>query len=95
MNKYTQGYWTRQFTSLKNKFIERRITDEFKLNQSGMIFHSSEVNSLKSLLSTNLNSYWFDMMLITTPGVDIIYENQLPYRRSEHTPTTFYQHPKF
>ena len=50
----------------KNKFIERRITDEFKLNQSGMIFHSSEVNSLKNLLSTNLNSYWFDMMLITT-----------------------------
>ena len=43
-----------------------------------MIFHSSEVNSLKNLLSTNLNSYWFDMMLITTPGVKIIYENPSP-----------------
>jgi len=62
----------------KNKFVERRTTDEFKLNQSGMIFHSSEVNSVKNLLSTNLNSYWFDMMLITTPGVQIIYESPSP-----------------
>lgn len=62
----------------KNDFIQRRIKEEFPLNQSGMIFHSSEVNSYKSLLSTNINSYWLDMMLITTPGVSKIYESSNP-----------------
>ena len=62
----------------KYDFIKNRIKNEFSLNQSGMVCHSSEVNRFRNLLITNQNSYWHDMMLITTPGVHTILESSKP-----------------
>lgn len=71
----------------KNTFIKNRINNEFRLNQSGMVCHSSEVKSFKYLLISNKNSYWHDMMLITTPGVQKIYESGLPVTKVGTNPS--------